>query len=98
MMMCCRVLEAARKRVDEFLIDLCKKPPHRCRSVVHCLVCLNNIVLGSLDRIGRTDMLSLLVLLIIVVSNAEDLTVGDHLHVSLQFLHQDVLSERLTEC
>ncbi|CBK22269.2 uncharacterized protein [Blastocystis hominis] len=35
-------------------------------------------------------MLSLLVLLIIIVlSNAEDLTVGDHLHVSLQFLHQD---------
>lgn len=44
-------------------------------------------------------MLSLLVLLIIIVlSNAEDLTVGDHLHVSLQFLHQDVLSERLAEC
>lgn len=84
--------------MDEFLIDLCKKPPHRCRSVVHCLVFLNNIVLGSLDRIGRTDMLSLLVLLIIVLSNAEDLTVGDHLHVSLQFLHQDVLSERLAEC
>lgn len=43
-------------------------------------------------------MLILLVPLFIVLSNAEDLAVGDHLHVSLQFLHQDVLSERLTEC
>lgn len=43
-------------------------------------------------------MLILLVPLFIVLSNAEDLAVGDHLHVSLQFLHQDVLPEHLTEC
>ena len=79
--------------MDGFLKDLCKKPPHRCRSVVHFPVCLDTKVLGSLDLADRTDMLILLFpLLFLFLSSAEDLTAGDHLHVSIQFLHQDVLT------